>query len=72
MANRDVGPLAGCVALAITIQTIFVQLLKKNPDVNSHQKLIFSAYLFGTLYYLFIGIIGGYGLASRDPFVKNP
>lgn len=63
--------LAGLLALAISIQTVFMPIVKRNADQSKTKLLIFLALIIGMLLYLYFGIIGGYGLIDRIPAYKD-
>jgi nitrate reductase NapE component len=55
------------LTLAISVQTVFMPILKRNADKSKIQLLLFLAIILGMLLYIYFGIVGGYGLKDRVP-----
>lgn len=59
--------MAATLSLAISIQTIFYPILRKNKDPNKIQLLLIMAFVIGLSIYAFIIVAGSYGIIDRTP-----
>jgi hypothetical protein len=53
--------LASSMGQAFSIQSFFIPVIKKNPNVNSYMKYTAIAYLIGTAAYMYIAYAGSFG-----------
>ena len=50
------------MGMGFSIQNFFIPILKRYKDTNNYQKLLKIGYLIGGSAYLFIAIVGSYGI----------
>jgi len=50
------------MGMGFSIQTFFIPILKKYKNINSYQRLLKIAYIVGGSAYLFIALVGSYGI----------
>lgn len=53
--------LASSMGQAFAIQSFFIPVIKKNPNVNNYLKYTAIAYLIGTAAYMYIAYMGSFG-----------
>jgi hypothetical protein len=53
--------LAAAMGGAFSIQTFFIPVLKKNPHPEKYKFFTLLAYIVGTVVYLYIAFVGGFG-----------
>lgn len=72
MKESSIADLLAVFATAFSIQNVFVQILRKNPEQKSYKKIIIITFLTGYAIYLFIGVFGGLALLNRKPITAHP
>lgn len=56
---------------AFSIQNVFVEILREHENKKDRIKIIFIAYAIGAAVFIFIGLMGGYGILDRKPVYQN-
>lgn len=64
--------MASTLALAISIQTVFLPLVRANEDQSKGQLLLLLAFLLGCASYGYVCIFGGLGIKDRIPAYLSP
>jgi hypothetical protein len=50
------------MGMGFSIQNFFIPILKRYKDTKNHQKVLKIAYIVGGFAYLFIALVGSYGI----------
>lgn len=62
----NVGELCGNIGLGFAIQNNIGPMIKTNKKQEKNQYVISLTYIMGSTLYLFIAVMGGFGILGRD------
>jgi hypothetical protein len=56
--DKHFPELAAALSQGFAIQAFFIPILKKNPNIDKHKKILLITYVVGAAIYMFIGYGG--------------